>query len=376
MADIQYLTLDSIQEGVGSSQVLTYVQKLAKNWTIELVSFEKDFPSTGESCSTSEGEFNWRPLPFGKYGQLAGLKRIWRLRKIVNKGAVIHARGDFAAFAAIIARSKRVIWDCRALTPDQRIAAKNKSRLSIEYIVLRLIEAVCAKKSQKIIVITEKAKYFLQSRYSIKDSKFLHVSTCVDLKRFRNNPTKKVKEGQPLKIAFIGTVGPQYDLDLIGKLLEELRKLFQVHFTVSLSPGSTKLYSNLKYDTLLSLTHREMPRFISSQDIGISIWRQNMGVSLLSVAATKNAEFLACGKPIIVNEHQGDIGGWVRDMKTGISTSSSDPNSLKRYVQEIIELMDEGESLSNRCRALAEKQYSLEDAVRQISKAYESLKGN
>ena len=119
-----------------------------------------------------------------------------------------------------------------------------------------------------------------------------------------------------------------------------------------------------------------MPRFISSQDIGISIWRQNMGVSLLSVAATKNAEFLACGKPIIVNEHQGDIGGWVRDMKTGISTSSSDPNSLKRYVQEIIELMDEGKSLSNRCRALAEKQYSLEDAVRQISKAYESLKGN
>lgn len=77
-----------------------------------------------DANSTVREQFSWRPLPFGKYGEVAGLNRILRLRKIVNRKAVVHARSDFAAFAAITAGSKRVIWDCRALTPDQRIAAK------------------------------------------------------------------------------------------------------------------------------------------------------------------------------------------------------------------------------------------------------------
>jgi glycosyltransferase involved in cell wall biosynthesis len=376
VAEIQYLTLDSIQEGVGASQVLSYVERLAKNWKIDLVSFEKDFSSMAASNSITKEQFTWRPLPFGKFGAVAGLNRIWRLRKLVNRKAVVHARSDFAAFAAIMAGSKRVIWDCRALTPDQRIAAKNKSRYSMEYIALRLIESVCAKKSQKIIVITEKARFFLQKRYGIPASKFLHVSTCVDLQRFHIDQKLQKEKGEGIKIAFIGTIGPQYDIDLIATIIEELRKLRKVHFTVSLSKGSTELYSTLKYDTVLSLSHSEMPKFIVSQDIGLSVWRQDMGVSLFSVAATKNAEFLACGKPIIVNENQGDIGGWIRDTKTGVSTRSNDLKSAKQYAQEVINLIDEGESLSNRCRTLAEKYYSLEEAVWQISNVYESLLSN
>ena len=373
MKEVQYLTLDSIQEGVGASQVLSYVERLAEKWNIELVSFEKDFSSIADAKSTVRGQFSWRPLPFGKYGEVAGLDRIWRLKKIVNRKAVVHARSDFAAFAAITAGSKRVIWDCRALTPDQRIAAKNKSRYSLEYVALRTIESVCAKKSQKIIVITEKARYFLQKRYGIPASKFLHVSTCVDLQRFHIDQKLQKEKSKEIKIAFIGTIGPQYDIDLIASILEELRKLRKVHFTVSLSKGSTELYSTLKCDSVLSLSHGEMPRFIASQDIGLSIWREDMGASLLSVAATKNAEFLACGKPIIVNENQGDIGGLIRETKTGVVTRSNDSNSVKHYAQEIISLIDEGESLSNRCRSLAEQYYSLEDAIRQISNVYESL---
>lgn len=373
MTEVQYLTLDSVQEGVGASQVLSYVERLAKKWNIELVSFEKDFSAIANTNSTARGQFTWRPLPFGKYGEVAGLNRIWRLRKIVNRKAVVHARSDFAAFTAIIAGSKKVIWDCRALTPDQRIAAKNKSQYSLEYVALRLIESVCAKKSQRIIVITEKARFFLQKRYGIPASKFLHVSTCVDLQKFRNDQKLQIKKSKKIKIAFVGTIGPQYDIDLIARILEELRKLREVHFTVSLSKGSTELYSTLKYDSLLSLTHGEMPRFIASQDIGLSIWREDMGASLLSVAATKNAEFLACGKPIIVNESQGDIGGWIRETKTGVATRSNDSNSVKHYAQEIINLIDEGESLSHRCRTLAEQYYSIEDGIKQISNVYESL---
>ena len=41
MKSIQYLTFDSIQEGVGSSQVFSYLKRLSSSWDIELVNFEK-----------------------------------------------------------------------------------------------------------------------------------------------------------------------------------------------------------------------------------------------------------------------------------------------------------------------------------------------
>ena len=45
VTEVQYLNFDCIQEGVGASQVLSYVERLAKKWNIELVNFEKDFSS-------------------------------------------------------------------------------------------------------------------------------------------------------------------------------------------------------------------------------------------------------------------------------------------------------------------------------------------
>lgn len=371
MVSVQYLTFDSIQEGVGASQVLSYLEELHHSWPIQLISLEKSVPNA--EFYKYYKTFNWIPLPFGKNGLPGGLLRLLNLRKYVNKEVVIHARGDFATFAAILAGASKVIWDCRAITPDQRISSKQKSRVSFEYLLLRIVEFICAKKASKIIVITSSAKEFLKMRYRIPDSRFLHVSTCVNLNRFKPVTNLMNDPEDTLKVAFIGTLGDHYDLNLISLLIASLRKLTKVHFTLALDVNGTNNHHKLPYDSIVRIPHRSMPEFINSQDIGLSIWRENMGVSLKSVAATKNAEFLACGKPIVVNLNQGDVGKIVLKNNVGVVTSSADKTSIELYSKSILDLLSEGKQLASRCRNTAEDHYSLDKGIRSISRLYASL---
>lgn len=372
MAQIQYITLDSIQEGVGASQVLAYVKKLSQKWEMSLINFEKcSDESMEELILQSNFNFEWKPLPFGKKGMLGGARRIYLLTKHINRANLIHARGDLAAFSAIIRGAKKVIWDCRALSADQRIAAKSRNKLSLEFIILRFIEMLCAKHSSRIIVITERAKEILKSRYRLPEDKFVVVSTCVDLDLFKVTPRSSDKH-QVLRIAFVGTLGPQYDINLMNEIVNSLKLIIPTEFSIALSRGHTELYSSLFYDKRYELSHHEMPSFISTQDIGLSIWREDMGISLASVAATKNAEFLACGKPIVVNASQGDIGQWVENEKIGVSTKGSSSKEIASYAQQILELT-KNDYVANRCQNVANKHYSLERGVELISRLYQTV---
>lgn len=339
------------------------------------MNFEKD-SKTVNHRKGQEITFSWRPLKFGQFGIFGGLGRVIRLILSVDKKATVHARGDFAALSAIISGSKHVIWDCRAITPDQRIAQKKKSKFSFEYLILRLIEYVCAKKSMKIIVITQRAKFFLMERYRLPATKFVHISTCADLEIFKPSPRRETPILDSINIAFIGTLGPQYDIELINDFVQNLRSKVPTKFTIALSAGATDLYKQLDYDFVIRLSHHEVADFINSQDIGISIWREDMGVSLLSVAATKNAEFLACGKPVLVNSSQGDIGELVSRFKAGVATTENSKAAVDKYVDEVLSLFSEGNDLASRCVELAKLHYSLESGVREIDRLYSEFSAN
>ena len=101
-----------------------------------------------------------------------------------------------------------------------------------------------------------------------------------------------------------------------------------------------------------------------------------MGVSLLSVAATKNAEFLACGKPVLVNSSQGDIGELVSRFKAGVATTEKSKAAVDEYVDEVLSLFSEGNDLASRCVELAKIHYSLESGVREIDRLYSEFSAN
>ena len=193
---------------------------------------------------------------------------------------------------------------------------------------MRLIESMLAKKSTAIIVITKTVVPIFISRYSISPSKVHVISTCVDTKKFQLRPLKRSNE---IKILFAGTFSPAYDISLINRIILKLKEYHHVKITVATSLGSTDLWKDLNYDKVISVPYDQMPELIQRHDLGISLIKNDLGVCLTSVASTKTAEFLACGRPVIINSLQGDFGVLIKGQFAGVVTDSDSESDIENY---------------------------------------------
>ena len=365
---ITYVSLDSIREGVGASQVLSYVEKLSKEFTMNLISFEKIEPTLEQIERLEKQGIKWSPIAFGRYGTLGGMQRFLKLIQILPRKQVIHARSDLAAFASLIVNRRGVIWDCRAFLADQRRAILGWSTFSIKFIIMRLIERYVAKNSSRIITITENVIPVLVKRYRLKREKMVHITTCVDQSRFK--PTQIL--GKQVVALISGTVSDAYDIDLMNLIITELRRRCDLRVVVSLGQGHGEAWTRISFDEVIRKSYYEMPNVIASSSFGFSIWKKNLGVALSSVASTKCAEFLACGRPIIVNQNQGDIGRIVVQENVGVATYGDTQVEVDSYAKQILELISDS-SIESRCSLVAKSYFDLDKAVKDLTKLYQEL---
>jgi glycosyltransferase involved in cell wall biosynthesis len=93
---------------------------------------------------------------------------------------------------------------------------------------------------------------------------------------------------------------------------------------------------------------------------------------LTSVASTKAAEFLACGRPIFVNSLQGDFGSLVKANSVGVVTLGSSSDEVEDYVSQILNLLADPD-LGRRCRALAETSFNLNNGVARLLEIYSTF---
>jgi glycosyltransferase involved in cell wall biosynthesis len=172
---------------------------------------------------------------------------------------------------------------------------------------------------------------------------------------------------------FAGTFSSAYDFTMLNKIVKKLKESHEVEVTISTSQGSTELWRALDYNFLTSVSHHEMPRLINSHDIGVSVWKNDLGVCLSSVASTKTAEFLACGRPVIINFNQGDFGRLILNQGAGVVTFGSSDSEIEDYAEKIVQLINDGET-SERCRNLALGEFNLETGVNELLKIYRQNK--
>ncbi len=103
---VTYLTTDSLAEGIGASQVLAYVERLAgRGLDMRLHTFEKTAPTEALRRLLADKGISWHPHPFGTLGAHGGLSRIVTGARAVRGAAIVHARSDLAAASTLLARS-------------------------------------------------------------------------------------------------------------------------------------------------------------------------------------------------------------------------------------------------------------------------------
>jgi len=369
MPVVDYVSVDPISSTVGASQILAYVERLGRRGVpVRLHTFEEDpdGPEAVEVRARLEGSgVVWRPRRYGRYGPLGGLGRVLRAAWVVRRSPFAHARSDLAAAAVLLGRARCWLWDVRSLYVDQKVATGVMSAGSPQARILRWVEGRAARRSTAVVTLTEAVVDELDRRYGgVVRSKATVVTTCVDTDRFTPAPMG----GEPTRVLLAGTLNAYYDVPGMLDLVAELRRRRPVDFVVA-TPASTEWDERLREAgaTRTSATSSEMPALVAGSHVGLGVCRDDAGVSLLAAMPTKLGEFLASGRPVVVNAGLVDAARLVEEAGAGLAHRAGD--DLADTVDRLEALIADPDT-PRRCRQLALAHFDLEDGVGRLVGAY------
>ena len=368
--DLTYLSIDSIQEGVGSSQITPLILGLANSGKkVCLISFEKVKPSEDIVKQFKGRGIEWIPREFGKVGALAGVLRLNELRKQVPPSDVLHGRSDIPTAAAIWSKiDTPVLWDVRSLWSDQRKLIGTSGWNQFTARGARILENISANNASAMTTLTAAVIPILERRHArlpiIRDV----IPTCVQTSKFIPTP---MPQGQ-LVCLLSGTFNNYYDVERTRQIIAGIRKSLDLKVIWARAGKAPAISLGVGEDLVISATHSQMPELVSSAHFGMAICKEDDLESLAAAVPTKIAEFLASGRPVIVSRGVGDMEALLRSSNAGITIGHNE--SLDHIGEQISSLVTDPD-VEERCRALAMEHFDMSKAIASYSRIYTQMIG-
>lgn len=366
--DLAYVTIDSLAEGVGSSQITPLISRLSKSGLkINLISYEKSPPHNELIEYFKSIGVKWNSLPFGSNGLIGGVERLSNLKREIPSSKLIHARSDIPAVSGIASRQAPVLWDVRSLWADQKVLIQDNLFNKALYFSYRGLESIAASKSLGMSTLTTAVVPILEQRHKRIPELRTVVPTAVDLKLFKVD----LKMPAIFRALFSGTYNDYYDLKLSASFMTELRKQIFVETHWARPIESNKSYIGVGEENIFPSTQTQMAKVISNYSFGVSICKMDAGPSLAAAMPTKIGEFLACGRPVVVNKGLGDMDQFIEEFDAGIVVNGN-PDNLVENASKLVELVSDPET-PNRCRQLAEKYFSMDVGAEKYLNLYAKI---
>ena len=394
MKKVIYLTKNGLLEPLGQSQILPYIKGLSKDYHVTLITFEKrkDFY---DKVLLKENELecrihgiNWISKLYPNKSKfynvfLNFLEMLILTYKHARKeeADIIHARSYLPTFVGCLVSSLikiEVIFDMRALWPEELIQAGRIKRNSLNHHILSWMERFCVKRSTAIISLTHAAVKYLRSCYQkeLKEKSISVIPTCVDLEKF---VMKSRTETNPIVYGCVGTILSGWFLtDWLSKwFLLVSEQDSQAHFEIVSRDSECAIHKALPFCraaqtnvTIGSAKSEDMPSVFARHTVSVMFF--SPGIGKLGSAPTRLAEALASGIPIVTNAGVGDVEEIIRKYQVGVIVNSLSHEDLLNAYNELSRLLlDDG--LQRRCRETAEIIFSLDMAVASYSTLYKEL---
>jgi len=171
--NILFITRNGLLEPLGQSQILSYLVPLSKDFSVNIISFEKSkdienkvlLDSIKSMCS--ENNINWRPLTYRKtlrsLGILVGfIELFFKTMKVCKTQNIniIHARSYYPTFITLLVhRLKKIpfIFDMRALWPEELVTAGRLKPNSFAFRLIKSLEKKSLQKSAAVVSLTKAA---------------------------------------------------------------------------------------------------------------------------------------------------------------------------------------------------------------------------
>jgi glycosyltransferase involved in cell wall biosynthesis len=398
---VLYVTYDGLLEPLGQSQVVTYVERLARRTAMTVLSFEKPADLAHADAVQALAErlraagVEWRRLTYHKRPSLPatawdvgqGIRAARAVRR--RRGTtVVHARGYVPSLMArALKRSHgvRFLFDMRGFWADEKVDGGHWSRQSLPYRLAKRWERVFFEEADAIVSLTEAGvKNFPSLGYRIAPETLVDViPTCADLDAFAPGPhdpalARRLGLGERLVIGYVGTLSNWYlrheTLAYLGRLVRALPNACVLFVTredhAALRRDGEAAGIPAAAMVLAAADFRAMPAHIRLMRLGVFLIKPCF--SKTGSAATRLAEFLGTGVPVVINDGIGDSGRIVRDHDVGIVLPAATAEAFDASVPDVRALIfDTG--ASDRCRATARRIFDVNDAVVRYHALYDRL---
>jgi glycosyltransferase involved in cell wall biosynthesis len=369
-----YVSYDGAAEPLGRSQVVAYLERLATDCDIDLISFEKQGDDR-EAIATSLAArgIAWHPLGYHRRPPVAstaldvarGTRLVHRLAGRGGGTLIVHARSYVPALMALRARrgaSFRFLFDIRGFWADERVEGGIWRRGAL-YRLAKRYEQRFFSEADAIVTLTEASVSQIREWMGANGAPIEVIPTCVDVERFAGGSSDR----RDRRTVWAGTVGGWYDFPAGMALAREIGLPLTV--LTRQVDEARRVLDGMPAD-VRSVPVDRMPDELAPGDIGLCTVRPSF--SKLASAPTRVAEYLAAGMPLAVLSGVGDLDRLVAGENVGVAIARSDADSVREAAAKLRELAADPETPA-RCREVARRAFSLDRGVGSYLDLYRRL---
>lgn len=369
-----YVSYDGAAEPLGQSQVVAYLERLAGDCDIDLVSFEKpadDSEQVAERLSASG--VSWHPLRYHHQPPVAstafdvagGTRLLRRLIGRTDGKVIVHARSYVPALMALRAglpERARFLFDIRGFWADERVEGGIWRRGAL-YRVAKRYERRFFAEADAVVTLTRSSVRQIREWMGANQAPVEVIPTCVDVDRF----VRSSRAADGPSTVWAGTVGGWYDFPVGVALARQIGLPFRV--VTKQADEARRMLGDVPAQ-VRSVRADEMPDQLSAGDIGLCTVRPSF--SKRASAPTRVAEYLAAGMPFAVLSGVGDLDELVSGERVGVALKDADATSIGAAAEELRRLADDPDT-SQRCREVARRLFSLDHGVETYLRLYRML---
>jgi glycosyltransferase involved in cell wall biosynthesis len=403
---VLFISYNGMLDPLGQTQVIPYLRELAKlGVQFTLLSFERAAAFEGEGVSkrdqlhrelSSQGiEWHWlryhqRPsVPATIYDVIAGLRKA---RSLVRRNRIemVHARSHIPATIALALKRSlgtKMIFDLRGLMAEEYVDAQHWRKDSLPYRITKAAERRIFEETDAVVTLTERIWPIIKEWEGLRGRDVHHavIPCCVDLSLFKFSDEERALRrtelglGDKFTIVYSGSLDGWYLTEKMADFFAVFRRRNPHAHLLWLTNGSHERVKDLMrsrnvavdHFSVLSVRARAVPSYLSAADAGLSFIKPCF--SKIASSPTKNAEYLACGLPLIINAGIGDSDALIDDWNAGVLLEDLTDAEYEQ-AQTFIETLAAKSGTRQSARTVAERLFDLQTVgVERYAALYERV---
>jgi glycosyltransferase involved in cell wall biosynthesis len=253
------------------------------------------------------------------------------------------------------------VFDHRGLMAEEYADSGLWTRGGWLYRLTNKLEARFLRRAAGVVVLTESYRNELDLDRHVP----IEIIPCaVDLSAFRPTPASE----RPYDLVYAGSWSGLYLADEMLRFFSVFRGLRPHALFLVLAPPGQPLPVGTDGVEAIHATPDQVPKLLTGARAGLSLRRP--GRAQVAAAPVKVSEYLASGLPVLSSVGVGDLDVLLPATGTGVLLREFSNAEMHRAATELIRLIDLGSAVSDRCRRLAERRYSLDRAIESYAAIY------